>query len=248
MLVVRMEVDMSREARGALRLKTTSGSHQSILFRRKSTTASTPTNGSVLFQNVFIGTLINLIHSATITPPSLGGDTARYFSIGSSLGGGAAVGVALKLIDENLGQMCSGIVVLCPALLHPEFVPDEYKTLFKAYEENWTGSPLQDGESMMIFYGHNGGTNQRANPYAFPCIHPGIFRLPPVYQAICEADPVRDDSTVLKYQLDKFGVRNWFHTYPGMPHYFWLFPQLKSSETFHQNVVEGVKWVLSQTN
>ena len=63
------------------------------------------------------------------------------------------MGVGLKLIDENLGQMCSGIVVLCPALLHPEFVPDEYKPIFKAYEENWTGSPLQDGESMMIFHG-----------------------------------------------------------------------------------------------
>ncbi|KAJ5296299.1 uncharacterized protein N7443_007192 [Penicillium atrosanguineum] len=231
MLVVRMEVDMSREARGALRLKT-------VDFR---VAPEYPIPAQV---NDCFDAYKWCYHNAS----KLGGDTARYFSIGSSLGGGAAVGVALKLIDENLGQMCSGIVVLCPALLHPEFVPDEYKTLFKAYEENWTGSPLQDGESMMIFYGHNGGTNQRANPYAFPCIHPGIFRLPPVYQAICEADPVRDDSTVLKYQLDKFGVRNWFHTYPGMPHYFWLFPQLKSSETFHQNVVEGVKWVLSQTN
>jgi versiconal hemiacetal acetate esterase len=56
-----------------------------------------------------------------------------------------------------------------------------------------------------MLLGHNGGTNQRANPYAFPCLHPGISRLPPVYQAICEADPVRDDSTVFKYQLDKFG-------------------------------------------
>lgn len=37
-----------------------------------------------------------------------------------------------------------------------------------------------------------------------------------------------------------------FHIYPGMPHYFWLFPQLHMSEKFHQNVVEGVKWVLSQ--
>jgi versiconal hemiacetal acetate esterase len=63
------------------------------------------------------------------------------------------VGVALKLIDENLGQMVSGIVLICPALLHPEFVPDEFKAIFKAYEENWTGSPLQDGDSMMIFYG-----------------------------------------------------------------------------------------------
>ncbi|KAJ5598866.1 Alpha/beta hydrolase fold-3 [Penicillium hordei] len=95
--------------------------------------------------------------------------------------------------------MVLGIVLLCPALLHPESVPDKYKAIFKAYEENWTGSPLQDGES------HNGGTNQRANPYAFPCLHPGISRPPPVYQAICEADLVRDDSTIFKYQLDKFG-------------------------------------------
>jgi len=34
--------------------------------------------------------------------------------------------------------------------------------------------------------------------------------------------------------------------YPGLPHYFWLWPQLKSSELFHANVAEGVKWVVSQ--
>ncbi|OOF92455.1 hypothetical protein ASPCADRAFT_210304 [Aspergillus carbonarius ITEM 5010] len=175
----------------------------------------------------------------------LGADARRVFSIGSSLGGTVAVGLTLKLIDENLGYMVCGVVILCPALLHPDFVPAEYRSMFQAYKENWKGAPLQDGESMMQFWGHNNGTSQRMNPYAFPCLHPGIGRLPPTYQAICQADPVRDDSIVLKYQLDQARIPNKSDTYPGMPHYFWLFPQLSSSEVFHQNVVEGVKWVLN---
>lgn len=63
------------------------------------------------------------------------------------------MGVALKLIDENLAHLVKGIVALVPALVHPEFVPEEYKGMFKAYEETWNGTPLQDGESMMVFYG-----------------------------------------------------------------------------------------------
>lgn len=116
-----------------------------------------------------------------------------------------AVGVVMKLVDENLAHMVRGVVALVPALVHPHFVPAEYKPLFKAYEETWKGSPLQDGESMLQFYDNNGGTAQRMNPYVFPVLHPGLHRLPPVYQAVCEVDPVRDDSTILKYILDKHG-------------------------------------------
>jgi versiconal hemiacetal acetate esterase len=83
----------------------------------------------------------------------LHGDPNRFFAIGSSLGGGAAVGVALKLIDENLEDLVKGIVALVPALIHPDFVPQEYKGMFTAYKEMWNGAPLQDGESMMVFYG-----------------------------------------------------------------------------------------------
>jgi len=178
----------------------------------------------------------------------LQGDQARFFSGGSSLGGGVAVGVALKLIDENLGHMVKGVLTLAPALLHPEFVPAQFKSMFKAYDETWTGAPLQDGRSMLQFYVHNGGVQQRMNPYVFPALHPGLSRLPPVYQAVCEADPVRDDSMVLKYVLDQHGVPNKIDSWPGMPHYFWLFPQLKSSEEFHARVTEGVNWIVSLMN
>ena len=33
--------------------------------------------------------------------------------------------------------------------------------------------------------------------------------------------------------------------YPGLPHYFWIFPNLQSSEPFHANVAKGVKWILT---
>ena len=60
--------------------------------------------------------------------------------------------MALKLYDENLGSIVKGVVALCPAAMHPHNVPDEYKSMYQAYNETWTGAPMQDGESMVVFY------------------------------------------------------------------------------------------------
>ncbi|KAL8846946.1 MAG: hypothetical protein Q9221_007988 [Calogaya cf. arnoldii] len=132
------------------------------------------------------------------------GDPDRFISFGSSLGGGVAFAVALKLHDENLGAIVKGVVAMCPAAMHPLNVPEEYRSIYKAYEETWTGAPMQDGESMVVFYDHNGGSVQKANPYVFPCLHPGLRNLPRTYISVCGLDPVRDDGTVIKHNLDKF--------------------------------------------
>lgn len=42
---------------------------------------------------------------------------------------------------------------MCPAAMHPSNVPEEYRPIYKAYEETWRGAPMQDGESMVVFYG-----------------------------------------------------------------------------------------------
>ena len=60
--------------------------------------------------------------------------------------------MTLKLCDENLGSIVKGVVALCPAAMHPYNVPNEYKDMYKAYEETWNGAPMQDGESMTVFY------------------------------------------------------------------------------------------------
>lgn len=152
------------------------------------------------------------------------GDPDRFVSFGSSLGGGVAFAVTLQLIGEGLGSLVKGIVAMCPAAMHPLNVPEEYNSMYKAYDETWTGAPMQDGESMVVFYSrlitvktpvqsdakkihldHNGGTKHLDNPCVFPCLHPGLRNLPPTYISVCGLDPVRDDGTVLKHNLDKFG-------------------------------------------
>lgn len=67
-----------------------------------------------------------------------------------------AVGIFLKLADENKAHWVKGIVALAPALLHPDNVPEEYRGLYKAYDDLRTGAPLQDGESMILFYSKSG--------------------------------------------------------------------------------------------
>lgn len=42
------------------------------------------------------------------------------------------------------------------------------------------------------------------------------------------------------------GVKTKSDFYPGVPHYFWLFPGIEGGVEFLSNVVAGVKWVLEQ--
>jgi versiconal hemiacetal acetate esterase len=51
---------------------------------------------------------------------------------------------------------------MCPAAMHPFNVPEEYKSMYKAYDETWTGAPMQDGESMVVFYSKSISLNERA--------------------------------------------------------------------------------------
>ncbi|KAI4219909.1 MAG: hypothetical protein L6R36_007994 [Xanthoria steineri] len=74
------------------------------------------------------------------TPAQVEDGTAAYkwvefISFGSSLGGGVALGVALNLYDENVGSLVKGVVAMCPAAIHPLNVPEEYRPIYKAYEE-----------------------------------------------------------------------------------------------------------------
>ncbi len=83
----------------------------------------------------------------------LGGDQSKYFSIGGSAGGGLAIGLALKIIDAGARSHISGVVAMAPVTAHYKHVPAEYKTSFKAWEENKVDVPVIDRAVMETFYG-----------------------------------------------------------------------------------------------
>lgn len=55
----------------------------------------------------------------------------------------------------------------------------------------------------------------------------------------------RDDGLVLKLRLDDEGIRCRFKMYPGLPHWFHAFPQLKMAHVMLSDTVEGIQWLIS---
>lgn len=85
---------------------------------------------------------------------SFGGDQSKFFTIGGSAGGGLALSVANQVVkDKKTRSQIQGVVAVVPLTLHWDNVPDEYKSMYKAYEENATNVPVIDRSSMESFYG-----------------------------------------------------------------------------------------------
>ncbi|KAI1275972.1 alpha/beta-hydrolase [Xylaria sp. FL0933] len=174
----------------------------------------------------------------------LGGRKDKCFLIGASIGGGLALAAAFKLIERGMKSTLAGIVALAPITMHPEYVPDEFKADFVAYTENAEG-PLISRAAMYNFNAQNGCDALKDDPYVFPALHAGMAELPPVYISTCGADPLRDDGTVVYLKLKKLGVKTMLKNYDGLPHFFWIFPEIKSGDSFRDDSVNGVRYVLA---
>ncbi|KAI1119478.1 alpha/beta-hydrolase [Nemania sp. NC0429] len=173
----------------------------------------------------------------------LGGDKSKCFLIGASVGGGLALAAAHRLIESGMQSSFVGIVALAPITLHPEHVPDEFKDDFVAYSENADG-PLIDRAAMYNFNAQNGCDEMKDDPYVFPALHTGKAQLPPVYISTCGADPLRDDGTVVYLALQKLGIKSTLKNYHGLPHFFWIFPEIQEGDNFRADTVDGIHFVL----
>ncbi|GAW25040.1 putative alpha beta hydrolase fold protein [Rosellinia necatrix] len=175
----------------------------------------------------------------------LGGDVSKCFLIGASVGGGLAMGAAFHLIERGMGSSFVGIVALAPITMHPEYVPDEFKKDFVAYTENAEG-PLINRAAMYNFNAQNGCDQMKDDPYVFPALHAAKSKLPPMYISTCGADPLRDDGTVIYLALQKHGIKSTLKNYPGLPHFFWIFPEITEGDTFRADTVGGIRFILGE--
>jgi versiconal hemiacetal acetate esterase len=76
-------------------------------------------------------------------------------------------------------------------------------------------------------------------------LSPNLSSYPPVYIATCEKDILRDDGIVLEHMLQDAGTKVKRDHYGSFPHYFFIFPSVKTSLTFILNAVQGIKFVLN---
>jgi versiconal hemiacetal acetate esterase len=83
---------------------------------------------------------------------ALGGVEGKIFTAGTSAGGQLALGLALKAIDEGLGDSLVGVVALVPATVHPKGVPEELKPRWTSYKEH-AEHTINTASAMNTFWG-----------------------------------------------------------------------------------------------
>jgi len=176
---------------------------------------------------------------------SFGGDPSKFFTVGGSAGGSLALGVANRLVkDSSKRDMIKGVAAIVPATLHYDNVPEEYKQLYKAYEENATDVPIIDKKSMQTFYHHAGADPKNSD--TFTALDTDNHKnYPPTYIVTCEFDPLRDDGVIMEHALKKAGVPVKRDHYDGFPHYFHIMP-IPEAQQFVGNLIGGVKWLIGQ--
>ncbi|KAE8375823.1 Alpha/Beta hydrolase protein [Aspergillus bertholletiae] len=174
------------------------------------------------------------------------GNPSAFFSIGGSAGGGLALAVANHYAQRaDSRKYIQGVVALVPLTLHWDNVPAEYKADYKSYDDNAANVPIIDKSTMESFYLEAVGADP-SDSSIFTGLSSHHQNFPPTYICTCGADPLRDDGTVMEKALRKAGVPTKLSTYPDLPHYFWIFPELEASGAFVKDVIAGASWVISQ--
>lgn len=148
---------------------------------------------------------------------TLGGLEGKFFTAGVSAGGQLALGLALKAVDEGLGDSLVGVVALVPATVHPKGVPEKLKSEYLSYKEH-DQHTINTADAMTTFWGKNDFVAflycqlisrteafgaPPTDPIVSPLLHDKIKALKKVYITVAGQDTLRDDGLIFKKKLDE---------------------------------------------
>ena len=132
-------------------------------------------------------------------------DTSKYVAIGGSAGGGLAVSVVHKLIQNGHRDRISGLVLLASTNLQRTAMPAEYQRLPTSTAENsgeipFVTATISDGVYKLL--DDNPPYNEESKHW-FPVTMgvEGVKDLPLTWILNCEKDCMRDDDRVLQAEM-----------------------------------------------
>ncbi|KAF2265502.1 hypothetical protein CC78DRAFT_515185 [Lojkania enalia] len=195
--------------------------------------------------NELIGDCYKGLQWALMNAKKLGGIEGKIFTSGVSAGGQLALGLALKAVDEGLGDSLVGVVAEVPATVHPDGVPASLKPSWTSYEEH-AEHTIDSADAMRTFW--DAFNPPPTDPYASPLLHDKLNCLKKVYLTVAGQDTLRDDGLLFKQKLDENEVPNKMDLYEGYPHYHWAWPSKTLDaprKEYIANLAKGVQWVVS---
>ncbi|KAF7197759.1 AB hydrolase superfamily protein B1A11.02 [Pseudocercospora fuligena] len=181
---------------------------------------------------------------------TLGADPSQGFIIGgTSAGGNIACAISHLWRDNKDSPPVTGAHLMIPAVCDASHFPEELKADHKSWDDLEL-APILSRKACDLFMGNYiPKVEDRGDPLFAPLLWPtGHKNLPPQYFQIDGADPLRDEALIYERILrEKEGVTTKVDVYPGQPHGFnSIFPQMKASKKWHEDSVQGVKWLLEQ--
>jgi versiconal hemiacetal acetate esterase len=189
---------------------------------------------------------LNVYNWALQNATSFGGDPSKFYSIGGSAGGALALQVANRIVkDPSRRHNIRGCAAITPITLHYDNVPEEYKNMYTAYEENGKDAAIIDKGSVETFVEEFGARPDDEDTWV-ALNKRNHQNFPPTYIAVCERDPIRDDGLVMEKALKAAGVPTKLDFYKELPHYFFIIPTLPETKQYIDNLVSGVKWLIAQ--
>jgi versiconal hemiacetal acetate esterase len=176
----------------------------------------------------------------------IGGHPNKFYTIGGSAGGALSLQVANSIAqDPSKRDAIKGVAAIVPITLHWDNIPAEHQSIYKSYDENKEDVPIIDKQSMETVYMHVAADPKDSDMFTSLATE-NHKNFPPVYFVSCEKDPLRDDAYVMESALKKAGVATKHDHYKGLPHSFWVFPSVPEGQQFVENLIGGVRWLISQ--
>lgn len=196
-------------------------------------------------QNDVWDTLIWLSDAANAK--AVGADLSAGFVIGGvSAGANLSACIAQRWVDEGNSPKLTGIWLSVPYIFDPPSVPEEYRDVYLAREQNAQADIINDHAMKWV------NIHQKPD-FSSPLCSPMNSKndatrhkgMPPTYIQVAGQDPLRDDGLIYERVLRKAGVSTRLHVYPGVPHaHFALVPSLKASLRSTLDTLQGFAWLL----
>ncbi|KEF56414.1 uncharacterized protein A1O9_07995 [Exophiala aquamarina CBS 119918] len=175
-------------------------------------------------------------------------DTTVGFIVGGSSAGANIAAILAHLArDEGLAPPLTGQYLAIPLLLPDDSMPEKYRSLWVARQQNADAPILPKAALDMFMRAYKADTTDTVNFAVFN--HPrGHRHLPPVYLQVDGMDPLRDDGIIYERVLrEASGVETKMDVYPGLPHGHWsFFPMLAASTQARKDQLAGMGWLLGR--
>ncbi|KIW96796.1 uncharacterized protein Z519_02187 [Cladophialophora bantiana CBS 173.52] len=186
---------------------------------------------------------------------ALGGDPNRVIVGGVSAGGCLAASIALRYAEDKMKDMgqpssssspyCTiqGQVLCIPWLVHPAVHPSAAATL-SSFNQNQM-APVLPAAALTLFANLLGDA-AKLDPYFNVALAPDetLAHSPKSAFLIAGQDLLRDEGLYFAEKLKKNGIPTKTAVFPGLPHGFRRFPELRSTARWEELIVESLEWCL----